>query len=131
MVIVDSSVWVEFLAGRSIPETVWLRKALPRGEIGLTTLIYCEVLQGIADAREYRKTRDYLGVLPIFEVPRTAVALMSAENYRVLRAQATTVRSTIDCITATFCLQAGHILLHRDRDFEPFRLHLGLKTVKV
>ena len=130
MVIVDTSVWIEFLRGNATPETRWLRNAiLQKEDLGLTSLILCEVLQGIQHERQFRETREYLSAMPIFDSTSEETAVAAGENYRTLRALALTVRSTIDCITATFCIREGFGLLHRDRDFIPFENHLKLVAV--
>jgi predicted nucleic acid-binding protein len=130
MVIVDTSVWVEFLRGTLTPETKWLQKALTRhDELGLTSLILCEILQGIQQEKQFRQTLEYLSALPVFEAGGRDVAVAAARNYRELRALSFTVRSTVDCMTATFCIRQGYGLLHRDRDFVPFKNHLNLSVV--
>ncbi|UWZ83883.1 type II toxin-antitoxin system VapC family toxin [Occallatibacter riparius] len=130
MIIVDTSVWIEFLRGSLTAETRWLRNALVQNqELGLTSLILCEVLQGIPQERQFRETREYLSSLPVFEASDEETAVAAAENYRALRALSFTVRSTIDCMTATFCIREGYGLLHRDRDFAPFSKHLKLAVV--
>jgi len=130
MVIVDTSVWIDFLRGTLNPETRWLRAALDRHEdVGLTSLILCEVLQGIPHQGQFRQSREYLSALPVFDTISEEMAVAAVENYRALRALSFTVRSTVDCITATFCIREGYGLLHRDRDFTPFRNHLKLVVV--
>jgi predicted nucleic acid-binding protein len=130
MVIVDTSVWVEFLRGNLTPETKWLRKALVRNdELGLTSLILCEILQGIQQEKQFRQTLEYLAAMPLFEADGRDIAVAAARNYRELRALSFTVRSTVDCMTATFCIRHGYGLLHRDRDFIPFQTHLNLAVV--
>jgi predicted nucleic acid-binding protein len=130
MVIVDSSVWIDFLRGSFSAESAWLRRAISRTEIGLTTLIFSEVLQGTANDRRFRETREYLMDFPIFEGCDRRIAVAAAQNFRTLRSRAVTVRSTIDCLTATFCIQAGYHLLHRDRDFVGFERYLNLLVFK-
>jgi predicted nucleic acid-binding protein len=94
--------------------------------IALTELIFCEILQGIGSDAQFLETERELEKFRIFETSGKELALASAINYRFLRAKGHTVRKTIDTLIATFCLMQGHTLLHRDRDFDPFELHLGL-----
>ncbi len=130
MIIVDTSVWVEFLRGNFTAETGWLQKAMiQKNDLGLTSLILCEVLQGIPREKQFRQTREYLSTFPVFEASGEDLAVAAAQNYRALRSLSFTVRSTVDCVTATFCIREGHGLLHRDRDFLPFKAHLGLLVV--
>jgi predicted nucleic acid-binding protein len=129
MVIVDTTVWIDYLRGTENPETIWLDQELTRQRLGLTDLILCEVLQGIRDSALFAQVRDELLTFHLFETGRKELAIASALNYRKLRDQGYTVRRTIDCLIATFCLQAGHELLHRDRDFDSFEKALGLRVV--
>jgi hypothetical protein len=129
MVIVDSTVWIDFLAGRSNPESLWVKRELQNRAIGLTDLILCEVLQGVRDDRTLAVVQQRLALLPILSVGGVDIAASAARNYRYLRAKGITVRKTIDCLIATFCIENGHALLHRDRDFDAFELHLSLKVI--
>jgi predicted nucleic acid-binding protein len=129
MVIVDTTVWVDYLRGTYNPETVWLDQELTRQRLGLTDLILCEVLQGIREAAMFLQVRDELLTFHVFETGGKELAIASALNYRALRERGYTVRRTIDCFIATFCLEAGHELLHRDRDFDVFEKALGLRVV--
>jgi hypothetical protein len=129
VVLVDSTIWIDYLAERETAETLWMKREGPRGSIGLTDLILCEVLQGIRDLRRFEEVRLQLQVFPILNTGGTPLAVAAAENYRILRAKGITVRKTIDCLIATFCIRNRHALLHRDRDFDSFEQHLGLKVI--
>ena len=129
MVIVDTTVWIDYLAGTANGQTFWLDRELDRQRLGLTDLILCEVLQGIRTDPAFASVRRDLEKFHIFESGGIDLALAAAQNYRLLRRRGATVRKTIDCLIATFCLQAGHQLLHHDRDFDPFEKHLGLRVV--
>lgn len=129
MVIVDSSVWIDGFNGRDTPQTRWLRTALSTGSVGLTSLILCEVLRGFRSDRDFQLAKDWLLRLPVFEdVPRE-LAAMAAQNFRVLQRRGITVRKTIDCLIATFCIHEGHQLLHNDNDFHGFEDFLGLQVL--
>ncbi|CAN5482468.1 PIN domain nuclease [soil metagenome] len=129
MVIVDTSVWIDYLVGTTNPETVWLDREMGRQRIGLTDLILCEVLQGIRSDRAFRQTRLELLKYHVFDTGGEELAVAAASNYRRLRVMGHTVRKTIDCLIASHCLATGNFLLHRDRDFEPFEQHLGLHVM--
>jgi predicted nucleic acid-binding protein len=129
MVIVDSSVWIDALNGKINPQTIWLRLALGRERVGLTSLILCEVLQGIRFDQRFRETEERLRAFPVFSAVTDELAVSAAQNFRTLRRRGITVRKTIDCIIATFCIKEGHQLLHRDSDFDHFEKHLGLRVV--
>jgi predicted nucleic acid-binding protein len=129
VIIVDSTVWVDYFNGRRNPETDWLDARLDQERLGLTTIILAEVLQGIRDERRAVQVEKELLKLEVFQASSTALAVEAARNYRLLRGRGRTVRKTIDVLIATFCLQAGHSLLHRDRDFNPFEDLLGLSVI--
>ena len=129
MVIVDTTVWIDYLRGAENPETLWLNRELTRQRLGLTDLILCEVLQGIRERASFVQVRDELLKFHLSQAGGKDIALAAAQNYRTLRTRGYEVRQTIDCFIATFCLEAGHELLHRGRDFEAFEKALALQVV--
>lgn len=129
MVIVDTTVWIEYLRGCVTPECAWLDRELTRQRLGLTDRILCEVLQGIREDKLFERTRDELFNFHIFETGGSDLAVAAATNYRKLRGRGHTVRKTVDCLIATFCIEGGHELLHRDRDFDPFESALNLRVI--
>jgi predicted nucleic acid-binding protein len=129
MVIVDTTVWVDYLNGVSTPQTDWLDQELDRQRLGLTDLILSEVLQGVRDEREAAETRRELLKFEVFTTGGVELAVTAAQNYRALRAKGRTVRRTIDCWIATFCLLNDHTLLHQDIDFDPFETFLHLRVL--
>jgi hypothetical protein len=131
MVIVDSSVWIDAINGVPSAQAIWLHRRIDREPIGLTSLILCEVLQGMRSDRRFREVRDELQRLPVFENFPFGLAIRAAENYRFLRAKGVTVRKTIDCLVATFCIAQGFHLLHHDSDYDPFAAYLGLKVLNA
>lgn len=129
MVIVDTTVWIDYFRGVRTPQTMWLNSELEHQRLGITDLILCEVLQGIRDDQQFSAVRRELLRLEVFTMGGIELALAAAQNYRKLRARGYTVRRTIDCLIATFCLLHDHILLHNDRDFEPFERVFGLRVL--
>lgn len=129
MVIVDTTVWIDYFNGVQTAETGWLDTEIDRQRLGITTIILCELLQGVRDDREAERVESELKKFEIFEANSVRLAVQAAKNYRTLRARGLTVRKTVDLLIATFCLDEGHSLLHRDRDFDPFEEHLGLAVV--
>jgi predicted nucleic acid-binding protein len=129
MVIVDTTVWIDYFRGNSTPQTHWLDAALTRERLGILDLILCEVLQGVQDDAQFVEVRDALLEFEQFSTGGPALAVTAASRYRQLRARGQTVRRTIDCLIATFCLVNGHTLLHNDRDFDPFERFLGLAVL--
>ena len=111
------------------PHTDWLDAHVERQRLGLLDLMLCEVLQGVQDDRDALRVQGELGKLEIHSTGGMALAVRAAENYRRLRAEGHTVRRTIDCLIATYCLEHGHALLHNDRDFNPFENLLGLLVI--
>jgi predicted nucleic acid-binding protein len=129
VILVDSSVWIDFFNGRSTRQTDLLAGLLGEEELLIGDLIYLEVLQGFRREREFQRAKHALDALPFADLLGREVALASAMSYRALRRRAITVRGTVDVIIATFCIRNGHVLLHGDRNFEPLREHLGLRTL--
>lgn len=129
MVIIDTTVWIDYLRGTQNPETRWLDRELQRQRLGLTDLILCEVLQGIREQSAFTRVRADLLKFQVFQTGGSGLAIAAAQNYRELRQRGYTVHKTIDCLIATFCLQARHELLHRDRDFDCFEKVLGLRVL--
>lgn len=129
MVVVDTTVWIDYLQGAGNPETDWLHAALDRQRLALTDIVLCEVLQGVEDDDSARAVEALLLKLEVLETGGVDLAREAARNDRRLRARGHTVRKTIDCLIATLCIREGHSLLHRDRDFEPFERFLALSVV--
>jgi predicted nucleic acid-binding protein len=129
MVIIDTTVWIDYLRGTENAETRWLDRELQRQRLGLTDLILCEVLQGVRDDGAFARVRADLLKFQIFPTGGGQLAVDAARNYRELRRRGYTVNKTIDCLIATFCLRARHELLHRDHDFDCFENVLGLRVL--
>lgn len=129
MVIVDTSVWVDYFNGRENPETNWLEVHVDRQRLGLTTIILSEILQGLKDEKTAALVEAELLQFEIYEASSRALAVQAAKNYRALRRRGKTPRKTIDVLIATFCIEGRHSLLHRDRDFDAFEQWLGLPVL--
>lgn len=129
MIVVDTTVWIDVLQGRLSPQAEWLDRNLTVEALALTDLILCEVLQGVRRDASFPILQGDLLRFRIYETGGADLAIASANHYRELRKKGITIRSTIDCVTATFCIREKHKLLHRDRDFDAFEKHLGLKVI--
>jgi predicted nucleic acid-binding protein len=130
MVIVDSSVWIDYFNGRDIPEVAKLDRLLETELLGVGDLILAEVLQGFRQDKDYQTAKRLLTSLTVFEMLGAEMAMKSADNFRNLRKKGITVRKTIDVMIATFCIENGHELLFSDKDFTPFVEYLGLMAAK-
>jgi predicted nucleic acid-binding protein len=129
MTIVDTTVWIDYFGGTVNPHTDWLDRELNQQRLGLTDLILCEILQGIRADPDFTRVRRDLFRFEVFDTGGEALAVASAQKCRFLRSHGHTVRKTIDCLIATFCVVEGHALLHRNHDFDPFEKHLGLRVI--
>ena len=129
MIVVDSSVWIDYFNGVETRETALLNDILGLEPIVIGDLILAQVLQGFRSDHDVRRARTALDTLIFEPMVGRDIALVSAGNYRALRAKGVTVRKTIDMLIATFCMENRHILLHSDRDFDPIKEHLGLETL--
>lgn len=130
MIVVDSSVWIDFFNGKRTSQTDWLDASLGNTPILMGDLILAEVLQGFQSDRDFRIARDLLLRLPFMPMGGQALALESAMNYRLLRRKGVTVRKTIDVMIGTFCIHHRLPLLHDDRDFDPMVKLLGLDAIE-
>ena len=129
MILVDSSVWIDYFNGSTTPQADKLDGLLGRAPLGIGDLILTEVLQGFTDDRDFVKARRLLTSLTIVPIGGPEIAIVAAQNFRYLRKRGVTVRKTIDTMIATRCIESGFDLLHSDRDFDPFVQHLGLRVV--
>jgi len=130
MVLVDTSVWVDYFNGLETPRTDRLDQLLGSGRLLTGDLILAELLQGFAKDADYRTARRLLLELPCAELVGRDNALRAADYYRRLRKQGVTVRKTIDVLIGTYCIQHGYELLHADRDFDSMQRHLGLRVLQ-
>jgi predicted nucleic acid-binding protein len=126
VIVVDSSVWIDFLNGRKAPHVVRLQAILGNEEIIIGDLMLCEVLQGLASERAARQVEGLLRRFEIASMAGEAVAIAAARNFRSLHRRGITVRKTIDLLIATWCIENRRPLLHNDGDFRPMAQHLGL-----
>ena len=129
MILVDSSVWIDYFRGTATPQANRLDGLLGSEPLAIGDLILTEVLQGFATEREFNDARKVLLALDMVVLGGADVAGEAARNYRKLRSLGVTVRKTIDTVIATRCIVSGHMLLHSDRDFDAFEQHLGLRCV--
>lgn len=126
MILVDTSVWIDYLNGTQSRHTDALDVAIVEGIVAMGDLIFLEILQGIRNDREYRTTKQSLMTLDRLEMFGKGMPEKCAENYRALRKKGMTIRKTTDVIIATYCIEQKLPLLFTDRDFIPFVDHLGL-----
>jgi len=124
--LVDSSVWIDFFNGHITLQTDYLNEVLGESVIFVGDLILAEVLQGFRFEKDFEAARDALLKFPVVDILGKQIAVQCASNYRLLRSKGITVRKTIDCLIATYCIENDLELLHSDRDFDPFEEYLGL-----
>ena len=129
MILVDSSVWIAQLRGRSSAVTAKLQEVAAREPILIGDLILLEILQGAQDDLHAARIERELRRFTVVSLLNDALAVRGASNYRKLRNLGITIRKTADIIIGTYCIEHGHALLHDDHDFAPMEAHLGLKTV--
>lgn len=128
MILVDSSVWVDYFRGNNTPQTDRLDLLLGREPLAIGDLILAEVLQGFDSDRDFRQARRVLTSLLVVDLGGVEIAIQAAKNFRILRRRGVTIRKTIDTIIATRCIESGYELLYSDRDFDPFAQYLGLRV---
>lgn len=128
MILVDSSVWIDYFRGVATRQVEMLDSLLATEPVATGDLILTEVLQGFTSDRDSRQAEKLLTSLDIVELGGRGFAIQAARNFRALRALGVTVRKTIDTVIATCCIESKLTLLHSDRDFDPFVEHLGLRV---
>lgn len=126
MIVVDSSVWIDFLRHTATAQVDQLIALLDEEELLLGDLVLCEVLRGARSEGEAIRIKERLGVLPVVAMVGRDVAEQAALHHRLLRRRGITVRNTVDLLIGTFCIVNRYRLLHSDRDFLPMVEHLGL-----
>jgi predicted nucleic acid-binding protein len=129
MVLVDSSVWINYFNGSSTWQTEILDQMLLQIPLITGDLILTEVLQGFRKDKEFNSAKEVMAILVCKQMGGYEIAVKSAENYRKLRKKGIIVRKTIDVIVGTFCINNNIPLLHDDKDFEPMVKYLGLKSI--
>lgn len=128
MILVDSSVWIDYFRGTATPQAERLDSLLGTEPVATGDLILTEVLQGFVSDRDFTQAKKLLTSLVVVDLVGQDIAIQAAKNFRVLRAQGITVRKTIDTVIATRCIKSRLSLLYSDRDFDPFVEHLGLRS---
>lgn len=128
MILVDTSVWIDYFNGVNNPHTDLLDASIVQGAAAMGDLIFLEILQGIRNDKQYRQTKQSLLALNQYEMFGRGMAAKCADNYRALRKKGITIRKTADVIIATFCIDRELPLLFLDCDFIPFVDYLGLET---
>ena len=129
MLVVDTSVWIDYFNGVENPQTDFLNTVLDKTPILIGDLILAEVLQGFRHDPDFEKVRRAMGKYMQANMVSPVLAVQSARNYRFLRKKGVTVRKTIDSLIATYCIENDHELLHNDSDFDGYEEHLGLRVV--
>jgi predicted nucleic acid-binding protein len=126
--LVDSSVWIDYFNGQITPQTATLERLLGLELLLVGDIILGEVLQGFRSDADFEQARLVLARFELVSLLSPALAVRSAQNFRTLRKLGVTVRKTVDCFIATYCIETGCALLHADRDFDPFERYLGLQV---
>jgi predicted nucleic acid-binding protein len=129
MILVDSSVWIDYFNGHRTWQTNMLDNLLSDVPVIIGDLILAKILQGFRSDNDYDLAKSYLSDLPFHQIGGYRVSVQSAQNYRILRKKGVTVRKTIDVIIGTYCIMEELPLLHDDRDFDPMVSHLPLKII--
>lgn len=129
MILVDSSVWIDYFRGEITAQTERLDSLLGSEPLAIGDLILTEVLQGFHEERDFQQAKQLLTSLTVIDLGGEEVAIQAARHFRTLRRLGFTVRKTIDLVIATRCVESNYDLLHSDRDFDPFENHVGLRSV--
>jgi predicted nucleic acid-binding protein len=131
LIVVDSSVWIDFFNGKVTPQTSKLLSFMGNEPLLIGDLILCEILQGARTESHARMLEDELRKFDLAPMLNPELAVAAAKNHRILRSEGITIRKTIDLVIGTFCIAHQHTLLHDDRDFGPMETHLGLRIAPI
>ena len=131
MIVVDSSIWIDYFNGKINKKTDWLDEALGIEPIIMGDIILAEVLRGFQSDKDFKTAKKLLLEFPFMDMIGQELAVKSAMNYRILRQKGITVRKTIDVMIGTFCIHNNFYLLHNDKDFDPLEKLLKLKVMKI
>lgn len=126
MILVDSSVWIDYFSGIANIQTDKLDQLLGKEPVAVGDIILTEVLQGFRHDKDYRIAKSLFSDVEVFDMLGRDIAIKSADNFRALRKQGITIRKTADVIIATFCIERDLPLLFSDKDFKPFVNHMSL-----
>ncbi|MBD3628230.1 PIN domain nuclease [Cyclobacterium sp.] len=129
MILVDSSVWIDFFNGVDAPHVEKLYQLLGKEPVATGDLIVVEILQGFHNEHHFQQAKQVLKEMPFFSLCNKELSIITAENYRTLRRKGITIRKTIDMVIGTFCIENNMVLLHKDKDFKPLEIHLGLQVM--
>ncbi len=130
MILVDSSVWIDYFRGTVTIKTELLDRVLKSEVLAVGDLVLAEVLQGFSSKKDFNTAKRLMTSFETIVVSDVRISLQAAKNYRTLRTRGVTVRKTIDSLIATRCIEDGYSLLHDDSDFDGFETHLGLRVVR-
>jgi predicted nucleic acid-binding protein len=131
MIVVDSSIWIDYFNGKINKKTDWLDEALGIEPIIVGDIILAEVLQGFQNEKDFKTAKNLLLEFPFMEMLGQELAIKSSMNYRSLRQKGITVKKTMDVMIGTFCIHHNFSLLHNDKDFDPLEKHLKLIIMKI
>jgi predicted nucleic acid-binding protein len=131
VILVDSSVWIDYFRGTLTVQTKRLDALLGSEPLAVGDLVLTEVLQGFNSERDFNQVRKLLTSLEVVEIGGREIAIQAARHFRTLRLFGVTVRKTINTLIATFCVEKNYALLYSDRDFEPFVEYLGMRSAMV
>ena len=128
MIVVDTSVWIDYVNGVVTPQTNILDIELESRRVATGDLIIAEFLQGFREDKQFQEAKDLMDSLEYYDFVGKEIAISAAQNFRNLRKKGITIRKTIDVLIATFCIEYGFELLHNDRDLDPMEEILGLRV---
>ncbi len=132
MILIDTSVWIDFLKGADSPQRLKLHDLIEKREdIAISEIILTEVLQGVTEEKEFQTLKSYLFQFPFYGPKGVSTYIEAAQIYRACRKRGITIRSSIDCIISAICIENDLALLHKDNDFNMIARCTGLKILKA
>ena len=131
MILVDTTIWVDFFKGQDTAHVTYLRNIIIQGiDLCLCGIVLTEILQGIKNKKEHHQIEDILTSLIFLEMKRSTFEL-AADMFRILRKRGITIRKTLDCMIAAVAIENNIPLIHNDRDFDPIEKYCGLQVINT
>ena len=130
MILVDTSVWIDYFNGVQTWQTDTLDAILSEELVLVGDIILAEILQGFDKDSDYKKAEEALEPFECIDLGGKKLAFKTASNFRFLRSKGVTIRKTVDMLIGTWCIESGVALLHNDKDFDRIAIHLPLRVIR-
>jgi predicted nucleic acid-binding protein len=130
VILVDTSVWIDYFNGIENKQTESLDRILSEQSVLVGDIILTEILQGFNNDKEFRLAKKALDPLDCVHLGGKALAIKATSNFRFLRSKGVTIRKTADMLIGSWCIVHEVELLHNDKDFDQIATQLPLHILR-